>query len=144
MPILQLANVMPGNYGYSLKLLPVLHHRLKEGFELSYPNCGIFLLETRLQSHSRGGVKNRTFCLRVYEVRAVVECRKFDFFILFFFFCARTNLGEVPQPVRSWRGWDLAAGRPLWSLCHPRCWRSYMSRKWGRNNTGGTGFGQTS
>lgn len=29
MSILQLASAMPGNYGYSLKLLPVLHHRRK-------------------------------------------------------------------------------------------------------------------
>lgn len=59
-------------------------------------------------------------------------------------FLLDTNLGEVRQPARSWHWWALAAGRLLWSLCHPRCWRSCKSRKWRRSNTGHTGFGQTS
>lgn len=81
-------------------------------------------------------------CLHIYDLRTVVECQQFDAFTLTGVFLFNANLGEVQQPVRSWRGWDLAAGRLPWSLCHPRCWKSCKSRKWRRNNTGHTGFGQ--
>lgn len=112
----------------------------ERGFWTQLPKLWYFSAGNKItEPVSRNGEKS-DICLHVREARTVLVVYFFLTGVLLF----NTNLGEVQQPVRSWQGRDLAAGRLPWSLCHPRCWRSYKSRKWRRNNTGHTGFGQTS
>lgn len=89
MPILQLASPMPGNYGYSLKLLPVLNHGWKRVWtqlpKLWYFSTGNKIMEPQSRSNERSDI-----CLHIYEGRTVVDCQQFDGFWLVCFFLMQT------------------------------------------------------